>query len=286
MQQRAEQLASILPPLMVSAQRVAATVAQGVHGRRRVGQGETFWQYRRYLPGDSVRSVDWRRSAKSDQVFVRETEWEAAQTVWLWRDTSASMRWRSRRDLPEKADRAEILLRALGLLLVGAGERIALLGESLPPTTGRTALLRLSHGLERPTAAPAGIPNFEPLPRHAELVLIGDLLAPLDEVQALVGKFVAKGVRGHLLQVLDPAEETLPFAGRVRFEGMEGEASALLPRVESLRTDYIDRMSEHREGLAHIARAAGWYFSCHHTDRSAESGLLALYGALARDRMN
>jgi len=93
-------------------------------------------------------------------------------------------------------------------------------------------------------------------------------------------------VRGHLLQVLDPAEETLPFAGRVRFEGMEGEASALLPRVESLRTDYIDRMSEHREGLAHIARAAGWYFSCHHTDRSAESGLLALYGALARDRMN
>jgi len=142
MQQRAEQLASILPPLMVSAQRVAATVAQGVHGRRRVGQGETFWQYRRYLPGDSVRSVDWRRSAKSDQVFVRETEWEAAQTVWLWRDTSASMRWRSRRDLPEKADRAEILLRALGLLLVGAGERIALLGESLPPTTGTSSRCR------------------------------------------------------------------------------------------------------------------------------------------------
>ncbi|MBM3531890.1 MAG: DUF58 domain-containing protein [Alphaproteobacteria bacterium] len=286
MQQRAEQLASILPPLLVSAQRVAATVAQGVHGRRRVGQGETFWQYRRYLPGDSARMVDWRRSAKSDQVFVRETEWEAAQTVWLWRDTSASMRWRSRRDLPEKADRAEILLRALGLLLVGAGERISLLGEGLPPTTGRTALLRLSHGLERPTAAPAGIPLFEPLPRHAELVLIGDLLAPLDEVQALVGKFVAPGVRGHLLQILDPAEESLPFAGRVRFEGMEGEALALLPRVESLRGEYVNRMSEHREGLAHIARAAGWYFSTHHTDRSAESGLLALYGALARERMN
>src|SRR5689334_13468523 len=210
-QHRAEQLAARLPPLLVDAERVAATVAQGVHGRRRVGQGETFWQYRRYLPGDSARMVDWRRSAKSDQVFVRETEWEAAQTVWLWRDTSASMRWRSRRDLPEKADRAEILLRALGLLLVGAGERITLLGEGLPPTTGRTALLRLSHAIENPNSAPAGIPYFEPLPRHAEVVLIGDLLAPLEEVQSLVGKFVARGVRGHLLQVLDPAEETLPF---------------------------------------------------------------------------
>ncbi len=285
MQQRAEQLASTLPPLLVAAQRVAATVAQGVHGRRRVGQGETFWQYRRYLPGDSVRSVDWRRSAKSDQVFVRETEWEAAQTVWLWQDTSASMHWRSRRDLPEKADRAEVLLRALGLLLVGAGERVALLGEGMPPSTGRTALHRLSHGIERPTAAPAGIPNFEPLPRHAEVVLIGDLLAPLDEVRSLVGKFVARGVRGHLMQILDPAEETLPFAGRVRFDGMEGEASALLPRVESLRGEYVDRMDEHRAGLAHIASTAGWFFSTHHTDRSPESGLLTLYGALARDRM-
>ncbi len=286
MQHRAEQLASTLPPLLVAAQRVAATVAQGVHGRRRVGQGETFWQYRRYVPGDSARSVDWRRSAKSDQVFVRETEWEAAQTVWLWRDTSASMRWHSRRDLPEKADRAEVLLRALALLLVAAGERISLLGEGLPPTTGRAALFKLSHGLEQPTAAPAGIPVFEPLPRHAELVLIGDLLAPLDEIRSLVGKFVSRGVRGHLLQVLDPAEETLPFAGRVRFEGMEGEASALLPRVESLRGDYAERMVEHRAGLAHIARAAGWFFSTHHTDRSAESGLLTLYGALARERMS
>jgi uncharacterized protein (DUF58 family) len=286
MQHRAEQLAATLPPLLVAAERVAATVAQGVHGRRRVGQGETFWQYRRYHPGDSARSVDWRRSAKSDQVFVRETEWEAAQTVWLWRDTSASMRWRSRRDLPEKADRAELLLRALGLLLVGAGERISLLGESLPPTSGRTALLRLAHGLERPTAAPAGIPVFEPLPRHAELVLIGDLLAPLDQVRSLVGSFVARGVRGHLLQVLDPAEETLPFAGRVRFEGMEGEETTLLPRVEAMRGDYATHMREHREGLAHIARAAGWFFSIHHTDRSAESALLTLYGALARERMN
>jgi uncharacterized protein (DUF58 family) len=88
------------------------------------------------------------------------------------------------------------------------------------------------------------------------------------------------------LQILDPAEETLPFAGRVRFEGMEGEESALLPRVETLRRDYGDRMAEHRDGLAHIARAAGWFYSAHHTDRSAESGLLALYGALARERFS
>ena len=88
---RAEQLAATLPPLLVAAERVAATVAQGVHGRRRVGQGETFWQYRHYDLGDQPQSIDWRQSAKSDTVFVREMEWEAAQSVWIWRDASASM---------------------------------------------------------------------------------------------------------------------------------------------------------------------------------------------------
>ena len=116
-------------------------------------------------------------------------------------------------------------------------------------------------------------------------MLIGDLLAPLDEVRSLVGRFVARGVRGTLMQVLDPAEESLPFTGRVRFEGLEGEDTTLLPRVESMRRDYSVHMKEHREGLAHIARAAGWYFSTHHTDRSAESALLTLYGALARERL-
>src|SRR5271167_1724508 len=92
---RAEQAAAVLPPLLVAAERVAVTVAQGVHGRRRVGQGETFWQFRQYEPGDAATRIDWRESAKSQRLYVRETEWEAAQSVWLWRDASASMDYSS-----------------------------------------------------------------------------------------------------------------------------------------------------------------------------------------------
>ena len=98
---------------MVAAERVAATVAQGVHGRRRVGQGESFWQFRPFLPGDALTRIDWRQSAKSDRDFVRETEWEAAQTVCLWRDGSPNMRWHSAGATTEKAARAELLLLAL-----------------------------------------------------------------------------------------------------------------------------------------------------------------------------
>src|ERR1044071_6317373 len=133
LQHRAEQIAGRLPPLLVAAERVAATVAQGVHGRRRVGQGETFWQFRQYEPGDSAQRIDWRESAKSQRLYVRETEWEAAQSVWLWRDASPSMDYASSGALPTKRSRADLLLVALAALLVRGGERASMLGTGMPP---------------------------------------------------------------------------------------------------------------------------------------------------------
>jgi uncharacterized protein (DUF58 family) len=283
LQHRAEQLAATLPPLLVAAERVATTVAQGVHGRRRVGTGETFWQFRQYQPGDPVPRIDWRESAKSMRLYIRETEWEAAQSVWLWRDTSASMGYASTKALPTKRERADLITLALASLLIRGGERVALLGSGLAPASGRAVLNRLALTLERP-APPSDLPAFEPLPRDAQLVMAGDLLAPLPDIHAVVRRFAASGLRGHLLQVLDPAEETLPFAGRVRFEGLEREPSLLISRVETLREDYARKLAEHRAGLTAIARATGWSFGTHRTDRPPHTALLALYGTLAEPR--
>jgi uncharacterized protein (DUF58 family) len=280
-QSRAEQLAGALPPLLVAADRVAATVAQGVHGRRRVGQGETFWQFRQYMPGDAAQRIDWRESAKSQRLYVRETEWEAAQSVWLWRDYSASMDYASNRALPTKRYRAELLLMALAALLVRGGERVTVLGSGLPPLSGRVALARIAALVERPTLLGDSLPPFVPVPRHGQLVLIGDFLSPLAEIQTAFARYAGSGVRGHVLQVLDPAEETLPFDGRVRFEDLEDMGDVLISRVESVRDEYIGRLTAHREGLSGLARGFGWNFMTHHTDRPPHTALLALYTALA-----
>jgi uncharacterized protein (DUF58 family) len=289
---RAEQSAAALPPLLVAAERVAATVAQGVHGRRRVGQGEAFWQFRQYQPGDAATRIDWRESGKSQRLYIRETEWEAAQSVWLWRDASASMDYSSFRylpggDWPTKGDRAELILVALASLLVRAGERLTLLGSGIGPMTGRVALTRLVEMIERrpaEAAAEPGLPQFELLPRAAQLVLIADFLAPLERVQATVAQFAGAGVKGHLLQIADPAEEDLPFAGRVRFEGVEEREDVVISRVEGVREDYVRRFRRHREGLADIARSVGWTLGYHRTDRAPHLALLALHAALSADR--
>ena len=250
---QAEAFAATLPPLLVAAERVAVTIAQGVHGRRQVGQGETFWQYRRYEHGDQPNRIDWRRSALSDQVFVRETEWEAAQSVWLWHDASASMGYASKAELPTKASRAALLTIALMALLIRGGERIALLGNDSPPTTGRAALNRLADTIirrfarpgevtpgeptpsdptpsERSNASDESLPPLTPLPRHAAVVLLGDFLAQPEDIERAIRAISGRGVRGHLVQVLDPAEIEMPFNGRNRFLGLEAEGDLLVGR--------------------------------------------------------
>lgn len=278
---RAEALGARLPPLLVAAERVAATVAQGVHGRRRVGQGDSFWQFRPFVTGDPLNRIDWRQSAKSDRAFVRETEWEAAQTVCLWRDGSPSMRWRSRGAPTTKYERAGLLLLALASLLLRGGERAMMIEPGARPVSGRIGLERLAETIERSNPDEADLPPRINLPRHARVVLFGDFLSPLEEIHAVIGRLAGIPVTGHVLQILDPAETLLPYTGRVRFRGLEREADTLIPRVESVREAYADRLAAQQEGLATICAAADFSFRIHHTDHAPEAALLGLYTALA-----
>ena len=278
---RAEALAATLPPLLVAADRVAATVAQGVHGRRRVGPGESFWQFRRYQPGDPTLRIDWRKSARSQRVFIKQTEWDAAQSVWLWRDGSPSMDWRSTDRWTTKQDRAELLMLALASLLARGGEHLAMLGSGRAPAAGRAVLRRIAETIDLGRAPTGSLPGVVPLPRYGRLVLFGDFLSPLDDVQAMIAGYARLGVRGHIVQILDPAEETLPFSGRIRFEGLEHEGEALIGRVESVRSTYRDVLEAHRAGLRALTRSAGWSFTLHHLDQPPQPTLLALFVVLS-----
>ncbi|MFZ4407059.1 MAG: DUF58 domain-containing protein [Paracraurococcus sp.] len=283
---RAEALGARLPPLVVAADRVAATVLQGVHGRRRAGQGDAFWQFRPFLAGDTVGRIDWRQSAKSDRIFIRETEWEAAQTIALWSDASRSMEWVFSANRPTKRERADLLTAALAALALRGGERVRLIGGAGRSHAGRAGLTSLVETMSSVTKSRALPMPDHSLPRHARAVLIGDFMAPLPEIHAAVAALAAWPVRGHIVQVLDPEEETLgegnrAYAGRVLFEWGEDGRSILVPRVEEARPVYVERLRHHREGIAAIAAAAGWGFITHHVDQPPQTALLALWQALA-----
>jgi len=277
----AEALGATLPSLMVAAQRVAETVSPGAHGRRRVGLGESFWQFRPYQAGDTVERIDWRQSGKSDRLYIRETEWAAAQTVWLWRDSGVGMSYRSDRRLPTKRERADLLLLALASLLLRGGERVALLGGGREPAAGRSALNSILAGLTKDTPLHA---IDRAVPRHATLVLLGDFLDPPAEIAAAFDRIAPEGVAGQIVQILDPTEIGLGFDGRVRFREMADDAGpetdALVPRVETLRPAYMDALRRQQEAIGDLARGRGWEFLVHATDAPPQEPLRVLHSRL------
>ena len=283
LRRRAESLAAPYPGLLAEAQRVAAIVSQGVHGRRRAGSGESFWQYRNYTYSDSANQIDWRRSARSDHYYVRQNEWEAANTVWLWRDGSPGMDWASTQKLPTKKDRASVLMMALGMLLMRAGERCGVLGESEKPRTGRYGVEQVSNRLAiSPGKASSLSAQFS---AHSRLVLASDFLGSDEAWRKQIAALSARPATGILLHIVDPAEREFPYSGRMRlFEpGAKSQLPFMLGRAEKIRSDYIEKFQAHEQSLADTARRLGWTLITHTTDQPAGQALSALYHALAKD---
>jgi len=274
----AHALADRLPELLLEALRVANTVAHGIHGRRRAGTGETFWQFRQFQGGDPATVIDWRRSASSDTLYVREREWEASHTFWLWPDVSPSMAFRSHLAPVNKRDRAVVLTLAAAEMLVRAGERVAFLGLT-PALANRKATSRMAEALaanEGTEALKSSLPPKARLSRFSSAILIGDFLDPPELIAQRLSQMAEGDVQGHLLQVLDPAEETLAYEGRVEFRSPEGSERWIADRVETLRGAYQKKLGDHRARIEEAARRIGWSFLVHHTDRPAAEPLLTL----------
>lgn len=279
--QNAEHLASGFPGLLVEAQKIASSFRRGGHGRKRPGAGEAFWQFRDYQSGDARRDIDWRQSAKRDAVYVRQREWEIVQGVWLYRDASASMSFRSFEKYLYKKDYAEVLLLALAMVLLDGGEQVGLIGADMAPQSHAGAIERVYECLAQQnnlTEMPRTIPS------HAYAVLMSDFYYPPDDLRVFCEKLAYRGIKGQMVQVYDEAEQALPYSGRVKFEDIENPTGTplVIAQVESVRAQYAEKYQAHRAELAEIARGIGWGFKAVATAEAPEQVLSAIYDDLSQ----
>jgi uncharacterized protein (DUF58 family) len=277
---QARSLAESMPRLILEARRIAATVIHGLHGRKRAGPGENFWQYRRFLSGEPARRVDWRRSARDDHLYVREQEWEAAHTVWLWTDRSPSMVFTSPLAQESKLDRSLVITFALAETLVQAGERVGMPGL-MRPTGSRNVLDKMANAIIHDVGERASLPVAFAPSGLSEIVVVGDFWSPMAEIRRTLSQLSVTGAHGHIVQVVDPAEETFPYSGRVEFIEPEGGESITAGRAESWKSDYLSRVANHRAELRAETEKLGWSFAIHRTDRPATELLLALHARMS-----
>ena len=276
---RSEAQAARLPPLLARAEHLAGTVLLGEHGRRRPGLGDDFWQYRPVQPGDERRFIDWRRSARSDAQFVRQREWQIAQTVAIWVDNAASMRFTTQDDLPEKSDRARLLALAVAILLNRAGVRVWLAGTTLPPKRGEGQLMRLAEAFSQEEDRDYGQPETTGMMAHGRALFVSDFMGNIDAAKTALTEAADRGIQGVLLHLLDPAEEAFPYRGRTIFESVGGTIAHETLKASDLRDRYLDRLAARKDELRRLCAATGWQYGLSHTSDSAQSTLLWLYRA-------
>ncbi len=250
--------------------RAASAAHLGSAGRRRSGSGENFWQYRRYVAEDGAQRVDWRRSAREENLFVRETELETARTFLFWVDPSPGFNWSSEAKIVQKADRALVIAMALAGALSRSGERCGALGGGRSAVSGAKAPSRVGEDLRdmKPDIPFPGAPRDT-----AAAVIASDFYAPLEIWRERLQPLAARCKDGALLQVCDPVEVAYPFDGRVRFFRPGEDRQRLIGRAESVRDGYLSRFQKRREDLVLLAAEFGWRFVAHTTSEPARTPL-------------
>ena len=279
--EQAEKIASSMPSLLAKALKVANTANYGLHGKKRPGSGEDFWQFRRYESNDPASLIDWRRTAASQHTYIREQEWQIAQTILIWKDNSASMDYLSSLVKESKNDRANILILALSFLLLKGGETIGLLGKNIKAINNKSSLEKMAKNLLSPKDKNT-FPYQTQIKKNSHVIIFSDFLDSLEATEKMIKEIAQGNSNGHLVQILDPSEQDLPFKGRIVFDNPENELSTMIGKVESIRNIYKKRIKKHYEGLKSIASLNGWTLTQHVTDNSPESALISIYNNINR----
>jgi uncharacterized protein (DUF58 family) len=277
-------LAQRMPRLVLEARRVAASLSHGIHGRRRAGVGESFWQFRPFVAGEAAQRIDWRRSGRDDRLYVREREWETAQTIWFWIDRSASMGYASDLAQAPKIERAIVLGLALADCFVESGERAGMLGLMAPRATRRIAETMAQTMVADRSSLEDDLPPEAPIAPLHEAILIGDFLTPVSEISAVVEGISGRGARGHLVMIVDPVEETFPFQGQAVLHDLEDGLSLRIGDAISWGNAYRQRIAQHREQIDDLTRRRGWTLTIHRTDRPASEAALRLMTLVSASR--
>ncbi|ALE03568.1 putative conserved membrane protein [Bartonella ancashensis] len=250
---------------LLQARLIASTLMAGWHGRRKCGSGENFWQFRPYVEGEPITRIDWRRSARDKHIYLREYEWETAQTIWIWPDQSASMHYCSRFSKISKGNHALILSLALATLLTRSGEHVAI-PDLMPPTmisniAEHMALALIHYKGESP------LPNFSAITNSSQIIIISDFLDPIETIIENLKLLTMKKVNAYLIETSDPAEEYFPFTGRTEFIDPETKEKTIFGKAENLSKSYCKLYQERRQKLMHFCSRQGWTYQVSKTDQ-------------------
>lgn len=282
MRLKAEELSSQISTLYIKADRIANTIWEGMHSRNKDGLGDNFWQFRKYEYGDPAHLIDWKKTAKSNETFIQEKESQTLQNFVIWRDTSQSMNFSSAKNIDTKLFRANLLTLVLTMILSKSGENIVLNGTDSKLLKGSEAVSFISNHINKQINNKyISAPNIDEIKNNSHVILIGDFLNNLADTKKVIKQLSDRGINGIIIHIVDPAEKSFPYKGRINFNGLEEEQNILIGKAESVRSHYKKAINLHFENLEKLAISYSWKYFLAPSDIEANISLFNICNTLA-----
>ena len=287
MRLKAEKLATITPNLSIRANKIANTVWEGIHNRNKAGIGENFWQFKKYEYGDPIHLIDWKKSAKSTNIFIQEQELSTIQNINIWRDTSSSMKYSSNKSIDPKIYIANLITLTLSIILIKNGERVSLNALNSKNSSGEEAIKKITHEINNKIASKfQSRPNMEEIKNGSTCILIGDFLYNTKITEQTIKNLANRNITGLLIHIIDPAERSFPYSGRINFNGLEGEEPYLIGNANAIRKDYLNTFKEHSNKIKNTAQSYRWDYFMQVTNEDLIKLMIKIYFSVANHKEN
>lgn len=280
--------------LELRARAVVEGVISGLHRSPYHGHSVEFVDHREYVPGDDPRHIDWKVLGRADRVVIKRYEEDTNLRGHILLDSSESMRF-GHGDNLTKYDYGGTLAASIGYLLRRQHDAIGVtlfdsrVREKVPVSTHPGALHQIAAAMERTEPdLKTGMGDVlrqvaDEIPRRGLVVLISDLFAPLDELEAGLRELVVRKQEIIIFHVLDETELSFPFEGNTLFKGLEGYPD-LVAEPRTLRHAYLEAVQRFLERVKNICARLGIDYRLTHTGEPLDVAIIAVAAARARLR--
>ncbi len=253
----AHQLANTIDDVMVYASQLSQSILHGPYGRKKAGIGEKFWSFKNFQDGDNPRSIDWRQSAKSDDLYIREKEWDVIQKIVFDYHPHQRLSYKDKKQTISKHDACLTLMATLSLLLTDQGCLVSTNDTAISFGRSKKHIAQIvNHYFNHVTDDN----DLQTLKKNIIPIMIDDFMMPVEDITARYKNYHFSGT-GIMVQILYEEDTGFDFTGRIVFEDYNQDDDQEISKAEDIRSLYKKRFDLHQKSLKAFAKQNSLYFT-------------------------
>ena len=270
-----EKIANLLPSLLSHSSILLKSLYEGLHSTRFAGKGENFWQYKEYTQGESVINIDWRKSASSKKILIKQREKELSKTVYLYFDRSYSMNYKSKGVNHNKFFLSALLTLTLCKLFSNNKEKVFIFNSDNKPINCSANINNFNVNFLK-NKKKHTFPSINQFKDKSLCIFFSDFLFDNKDFKSFLEKCKKKEIQGYIIQILDPMEINFKLSSTTMLSDLETNETLVFDKDIDVENEYIKKIKKLEYDLRNIASYSNWKYYKLSTDKDINKFILSL----------